>query len=591
MDNDRIGGLGVNVIDNYLLNAGFMKADIRHHDNIPIWDGDIYVYATEDDLNNNNFKYRVPVQVKSHFYEVGEFPETTQYGIKVSNLHNYLAEGGVIFFNVYVRKNESQIYVNYLTRKKIKQLLNGKEHQTTIQVNFPQLPDDEQLFIRELDTFNYQRRYTTKSLTDFNPENTLEVILDVEKYGLNPENTEKNMQYLATHYIDVLFREEGSEELFYPEEGRVCLGNVQKFFGITYYGSFPQMSYFNRVCASDGYWYIIEDGWLKFHRSFDSMNSTILLNFKCTTFRETVRKFKIINGLLRTDQITLGNDTLLLVPFETNANFEVVRNVIDFWLKFDELCQTLHVYHDFNISGLKDSDIEKIKMLYHAYVKKNEVDSSLQKDHLSLTVIGELRIVSWVKLTHGNKARIFNIDEHMTVAYRNPSHPGQRLLATTFTALFSYEDIPSNIQLDNICAAYSQAKLRNPYIIEQANLDLLLLIKHFDRTQRPELLTAAIKFAHWIIENCEEDERHIHRINALQLIAREGKKISDSDKDWLVSRSEDTGNKLEKLCCVILLKERDRAQHIFKNLTGEDKETFPYWPMYKLYQDLTNTTK
>ena len=41
MDNDRIGGLGVTAVNNYIWNAGFMKPDIRHHDNIPIWDGDI----------------------------------------------------------------------------------------------------------------------------------------------------------------------------------------------------------------------------------------------------------------------------------------------------------------------------------------------------------------------------------------------------------------------------------------------------------------------------------------------------------------------------------------------------------------------
>lgn len=590
MDNDRIGGLGVNAVDRYLLNSGFMKADIRHHDNIPIWDGDIYVYATEDDLNNNNFKYRVPVQVKSHYHANGEFPETTQYGIEVSNLHNYLAEGGVIFFYVFVRKKESQIFVNYLTRRKIKQLLKGKETQQTIQVSFSQMPDDENLFIRELDSFNFQRRYTTKPLNDFNPENTLEVILDVERYGLNPQETEKNLQFLATHHVDILFRDKGGEELFYPEEGRVSLSKIEKFVGLNHNGNFPDFFYFSKICAADGYWYIVEDGWLKFHRSFDSFNSSVFLNFTCTTFRETVRKFKIIKGLCSSSQITLGEDRLQYSPFETNPKFEHTKDFINFWLKLDELCAVIHIYHDFDVSNLTQADIEKLKMLYHAYVEKKEVTSSLQENHLSLTVVGDLRIVSWLKITHDNKARLFNIDEQMAVAYQNSNHPGRHLLATSYTALFSYDEIPSNIQLDNICAAYSQAKLQNPYIIEQANLDLLLLIKHFDKTQRRELLKAAVKFAKWIVDNCEDEERHIHRINELQLILREGKEIPEIDKDWLATNYEDTDNKLEKLCCAVLLKERSRAQHIFNSLKGDDKDAFPCWPIYKLYQELITKT-
>lgn len=586
MDNDRIGGLGVNAVNNYIWNVGFMKPDIRHHDNIPIWDGDIYVYSTEDDLKNNNFSYRVPTQVKSHnFQSDDDFPPTVSFPIEVNNLYNYLAEGGVVFFLVYVRKYESQIYVAYLTKRKIKNILKGKEIQGTITISFSKITQEENVFLNELYSFNLQRRYSTKPLVDFDPNETIEIIFDKERYGLEKAADEEVHRYLASHSVDLLFKTSDSE-IYYPEEGRISLSNLVEIIGLIKFGSLEITTLYKKITTATGYLYVVENGWLTLIKPFDSSQFVSLnLDHKFTKFSTAVRTAFIMDSLLKTNTVCFGDELLVLPPYnKEDENFKTLKRSIDFWLRFKQLCEILHVYHDFNVEGLTDEDIEKFNMLYAAYVRKKEVTTTIAENHLTLTVIKDLRVVSLVKVTHHNKARLVDFSEQMVVAYRCDDLPEKQLLATPFTAAFAYDNIPSNIQLDNICASYTEALKHNPLLIDRANLDLLNLISHYDKTNRNELLVAANQLSDWILSNCDKEVSYIHRLNSLQIKIRMQQTITDEDIEWLSDRYDNTDNNSEKFVCAVLLKEFYRAERIFKHLSIDEQNTVSSWPIMNLYK-------
>lgn len=586
MDNDRIGGLGVTAVNNYIWNAGFMKPDIRHHDNIPIWDGDIYVYSTEDDLKNNNFSYRVPTQVKSHNFQSDEdFPEKASFPIAVNNLYNYLAEGGVVFFLVYIRKYESQIYVAYLTKRIIKDLLKGKETQGTITISLPKITLDESQFLNELYSFNLQRRFSTKTIKDFDPKETIEIIFDTERYGLQNAAEDEINRFLASHSVDLLFKTSDSE-IYYPEEGRISLSNIIETIGLIKFGPFELTTLYKKITTAAGYIYEIENGWLTFNKPFDSSQFVSLnLNYKFSKFRAAVRTAIIMDNLLKTNTVCFGDEVLVLPPYDKESTaFKALKSSINFWLRFKQLCDILHVYHDFNVEGITAEDIEKFNMLYEAYVNKQEVTTTIKENHLALTVIKDLRVVSLVKITHDNKARLVDFSEQMVVAYRNYDSPETQLLATPFTAAFAYENIPSNIQLDNICASYSETLKHNPYLVDRANLDLLNLINHYDKTNRNELLIAANQLSDWILSNSAADTVHIHKLNSLQIKIRMQQKISAEDIEWLTDRYDNSDNKLEKFVCAVILKEYYRAGRIFKNLSIDEQNTVSSWPIMNLYK-------
>lgn len=585
MDNDRTGALGVEAVKTYILNAGYMKSDIRHNDNIPIWDGDIYVYSCEDDLNNNNFSFRVPTQVKSHFYGSGKFPENVRFSIDTKNLKNYSAEGGVIFFFVYVRKNESQIYVEYLTRKKIKNTLKGKENQKTISVQFNRIATDTNIFLQELRSWNLQRQYIVKSITDFNPQETLELIFDKNRYGLHDASEKQISHFLASHSVDVLIRNKDSNDLYYPEEGRLKISKLEKVDGTISYHNTQICVEFTKMDCGSGYLYTIHGGWLSI---FKPLNSDICIsfnvNYKYSTFREVSQMAHIMNLILNSKRITIDNEVLQIPTFnDSDKEFINLRKTIDFWLRFDRLCKVLHIFHDFSVKYLSTEDINKFEMLYAAYIDKKEVTSSRTDNHISLTILCDLHILSYVNITHDNKARLTSFSDNLMVAYKSSDNSQKPLIATTFSAAFSYEYIPSNIQLDNICAAYTEAYNQNPDLINRANFDLLNLINHFDRTQYPELLHASLQLSQWILSHCEEESERIHRLNHIQILIRNGDKLSDETIDWLSSIYDKSDDQFEKFVCAILLNEHYRAKRIFLNFSEQDKLTISNWPILKLF--------
>ena len=68
-----------------------------------MWDGSLFVYKSKEDFNNERFDYRIPVQVKASEFDGDVFPETTSFSIEVTDLQNYLKDGGLVFFKVLVK--------------------------------------------------------------------------------------------------------------------------------------------------------------------------------------------------------------------------------------------------------------------------------------------------------------------------------------------------------------------------------------------------------------------------------------------------------------------------------------------------------
>lgn len=590
MDNDRIGGLGITCVNEYIWNSGYMKPVIRHHDNIPIWDGDIYVYATENDLNNNNFLFRVPTQVKSHYHESGDFPNMPSFPIETKNLNNYLAEGGVIFFLVYIRKDDSQIYVNYLSKAKIKEIIKGKEKQNSISIKFNKITNNAIEFTRELESFNLQRRFNIRPLLFYSKDDNIEIVFDKNKYGLENANEDELSEFIATHSIDILFKPLNENEYYYPEEGRFTLQRVEDCVGIIRFGKYTFRTYYRTINSHFGKHYIIENGWLIFTQPYDRKSTASMrLNYELKKFKDIVHVSEILINLFKTTEISFNEkDLIRILPFnKNNSDYKSIYRAANFWLKFKRLCDILHIYHDFEISDINEEDLRKINMLYEAYINKKEVTTSIHVDHLSMTVIKDLHILSLVKVTHDNKARLLDFADQMVVAYRNEVD-SKLLIATPFSAVFAYNVIPSNIQLDNICAAYSEALKINPNLIDQANLDLLNLINHYDRTQKKELLLAASRLANWILENCSEDNLHIHKINILQIKIRLGESFSENEIEGLTTRYEETEDKIEKFILTILLNEPYRAKSLYNQLSTEEKQQVANWPIMNLYNSKNN---
>ena len=98
-----------------------MSPYLNDGDKEPVWDGHIYIYKDKQ-KNSANIK-RVPVQVKGVQCSVLPAKEPT-FPVKVSDLQNYLDDGGVVLFVIYITKGglESRIYYSALPPVKLQSI-------------------------------------------------------------------------------------------------------------------------------------------------------------------------------------------------------------------------------------------------------------------------------------------------------------------------------------------------------------------------------------------------------------------------------------------------------------------------------------
>lgn len=97
---------------------------INERDKEPSWDGNIYIYANSDKRKEGIKK--VPVQVKGK--QSDDFSsETVKYLVTVVDLENYLNDGGVVFFVVYISRDgrKTKIYYSCLLPVKIRNILSS----------------------------------------------------------------------------------------------------------------------------------------------------------------------------------------------------------------------------------------------------------------------------------------------------------------------------------------------------------------------------------------------------------------------------------------------------------------------------------
>ena len=110
MDRKAIETLSVNAVRDSIVVSDYLDQFIADNDKEPSWDGFVYIY-NDKSKKKSKLKGRLPVQVKGtensdHSKEEISFPVST------TDLNNYLYDGGIVFFVVYIDSKgaKKQIY-------------------------------------------------------------------------------------------------------------------------------------------------------------------------------------------------------------------------------------------------------------------------------------------------------------------------------------------------------------------------------------------------------------------------------------------------------------------------------------------------
>ena len=130
MDTKAIETLAINAVKNSVVTSNYLDQYIADNDKEPSWDGFVYIYNNSC-KGKESLLGRVPVQVKGH--EKSDFSKTEiSHPIDMPDLRNYLYDGGVALFVVYVNSfGEAKIYYKFLMPLQLRDIIEDAKDQGT----------------------------------------------------------------------------------------------------------------------------------------------------------------------------------------------------------------------------------------------------------------------------------------------------------------------------------------------------------------------------------------------------------------------------------------------------------------------------
>lgn len=166
MNTKDIEELATNAVKKSILTTKLLSANIYENDKNPLWDGEVYIYKSEQ-KTNADFCGKVPLQIKGK-YCANLSKTKISYSVKVNELNSYLCDGGVMYFVVYLADNghTTKIYYAVLTPVKLKELLGTcRVDQCYKSIPLYIFPEDAESKISIFHKFNEEYKRPDKSNT------------------------------------------------------------------------------------------------------------------------------------------------------------------------------------------------------------------------------------------------------------------------------------------------------------------------------------------------------------------------------------------------------------------------------------------
>ena len=111
MNSTRTEKLGIDKLKAALDACPFLCPYIAENDRTPCWDGNIFVYYSED-WKKKNLKGTVPIQVKTSCQD-DLTKNSISFQVDMSDIKAYFNGGGIFFFVIYINADGSKHSIYY----------------------------------------------------------------------------------------------------------------------------------------------------------------------------------------------------------------------------------------------------------------------------------------------------------------------------------------------------------------------------------------------------------------------------------------------------------------------------------------------
>ena len=573
---------GIDIVRKYIRKNGFMVPYLDENDKTPMWDGEIFVYKKNIrniDESSDFFDYKVSVQVKAHQLKNNEdFPSEAYYRLPIYVINSYKANGGLVFFYVYIKDdNNSQIYCSYLTKNKLTRLLENNKGSKSASIKLDKITTNQGDFRRQLRFVNIQKTRNQVDLQTCDLRNfkSFTLIVDTE------DDNEDKMLSLVQHNVNILVNYEGINEGLYMFDGPASVELQQlKDLKVSINGKIFFNS-FSRKLKKDGQYFLF--GKSTYMRlpltNQDNVKIDFKFEIKSTTVDEVINDLDFIISLVEEKRVCIGKGYFELDGLTTQSSpLLLFKEQLQFWKNVKKLKSILHIRGDINPTLLSKNDYDDLNVLIDSFIFNKPIYNPNAEERPYLIETCGLRIYFYTKRISEDKFKLLDIYQSLFSRYIDVN--GIERFSPPYSFIFCLEELPSNLYLDNIVKDYENFRKYNDKVSSRANDDLLNLLNHFDRTNDPYILDAAVKLSQWLKKQKTSDkvEKIIYKLNYYQTIKRKNGSLNADEAEELVKM------KIQDDLCnygrYLLLDNKSKSLYFFNKLPDDQKESLKTMPIF-----------
>lgn len=569
--------LGISALNTYLCTCGCIEPHIDTNDKTPMWDGFLFVYKTPDQLNNENFSYRVPVQVKASECKDAPFPNQTKHSIPITNLKNYHNDGGAVFFKVLTRNQDSEIYVSFLTKEKIEKLLDGHKtkKQKTTTIVLEKKPESVDDLLADLRRIYLQKTHPLIDFSTINGKKNVTLKFSTKK----PIGNVDPLAHLASRPVDEMLSFDDLPCEFIVKGGPVRLKFITtshskiSIKGKTYYTEFKR-EYDDQETRI----FVGKNCVIKINNQENGFFVRFSFTFRPSSIEENISELKFLLAVKEYKQICFDSYKIDLDKFdEKDEIFDIWKTSLKFWQDVKKLFQTLQLPLDLDFKDITEREESDLNILINSLLYNKKINANVDGNRFyDFIIIGVIIRVVALKF-NDNTIRLFDINDLESV-YIDDNKKYRTL--PVYSSIFEMNELPDNLRLSNLVDTYKQFERKNNEVVLRANLDLLNMLNHYDKKPNEKLLNAAFELSKWLKNKKTNKFPNTTAIilNYLQTIKRMNRGYSRYEKSLLNGIvPKDDG---ECFACCLLNDDIEGATKYFRQLSKNVQDEFKKMPIY-----------
>ena len=571
----------VNVIDDIISQTELLDPKFNKDDKEASWDGFIYAYRNKNKPKDKMYG-RAPVQIKG----TSNNPKrnnTISYRVKYSDISNYRADGGALFFVVYVDESgDRTVFYNDLLPYKLNELLEYNKGKKSFALQLKALPsntkDIENIVINFVENKQRQQNPSRKNWTIEELQKSFQLNKTTIKYRFTDVCKRKDpLDYMFNNYTEMYVPVEVAQQEYPIGSARLeCMQTVVKspvcIDGKKYYDKY--------IVNRDRKGWAVSIGGDLLKIRFNG-NKT-MFTFKVDgNLPSQIRKAEFLLKAFESGRIDLGDQDVSFDPMlfskDDRNHIEELRKKNDWNNELQTVLDNLGVKKALSFSGWEKRDAFYADKLIRSVIYKESVDLPPSLSALSILTVGNINVGVLCERNDEGKCLIRNMfDEELNIYLStHDSH-----MPTSQYVLLKKNDFMKldNINYDVIMNSLSHFHSKEHYTY--VNQLLLELIMAYDEVKEASMLDAAEKISKWLHDEEPEDDCFvINWYQTLYRINENDNKINQYDLRRIANASDDN---LLRVAAMILLEDNDGAKRVLEEISAEQKDVFMSYPIAKL---------